>query len=67
MEDGSYKIYTAMNIAVLTNGAMNEGEANVNPESGASSNAYALRDIKKGDELITDYDVYESRWNDVGL
>ncbi len=56
-----------MNIAVLANGALEEGEANVNPESGTSSNAYALRDIKKNEELITDYDVYETRWHDVGL
>jgi hypothetical protein len=40
---------------------------NVNPLSSISSLFYALRDIKKGEELLTDYDVYDTVWEEVGL
>ena len=40
---------------------------NVNPESSYSSKFYALRDIMKGEELLTDYGVYDTRWGKVGL
>lgn len=65
--DGKYKIFSAMNISILFNGADDIHEMNVNPLSSISSLFYALRDIKKGEELLTDYDSYDTVWEEVGL
>ena len=65
--DGKYKIFSAMNISVLFNGAKRYPQMNVNPLSSISSLFYALRDIKKGEELLTDYDSYDTVWEEVGL
>jgi hypothetical protein len=56
-----------MNISVLFNGAKRYPQMNVNPLSSISSLFYALCDIKKGEELLTDYDVYDTVWEEVGL
>ncbi|KAL3817250.1 hypothetical protein ACHAXA_009537 [Cyclostephanos tholiformis] len=40
---------------------------NVKPASSVSTRFYASRDIQKGEELLYDYDVYETVWEDVGL
>jgi hypothetical protein len=65
--DGEYKIFSAMNISILLNGADYMHELNVKPLSNISSRFYALRDIKKGEELLTDYDAYDTVWEEVGL
>ncbi len=65
-ENGELKLFTAPNISVLLNGSSGE-EVNINPKTGYSSKYYALRDIKKGEELVTDYDVYATDWKAVGL
>lgn len=65
--DGKYKLFAAMNISILLNGADWTHEVNVKPLSNISSRFYALRDIKKGEELLTDYDVYDTVWEEVGL
>jgi hypothetical protein len=56
-----------MNISILLNGAGYIHEMNVKPLSSISSLFYALRDIKKGEELLTDYDAYDTVWEEVGL
>ena len=65
--DGKYKLFSAMNISILLNGAGYIHEMNVKPLSSISSLFYALRDIKKGEELLTDYDAYDTVWEEVGL
>jgi hypothetical protein len=66
--NGKYEIFSAMNISVLFNGgAKASHEVNVGPRSSISSRFFALRDIKKGEELLYDYGVYATVWNAVGL
>eukprot|EP00578_Thalassiosira_sp_NH16_P008172 CAMPEP_0181109768 /NCGR_PEP_ID=MMETSP1071-20121207/18352_1 /TAXON_ID=35127 /ORGANISM="Thalassiosira sp., Strain NH16" /LENGTH=297 /DNA_ID=CAMNT_0023193485 /DNA_START=63 /DNA_END=956 /DNA_ORIENTATION=+ len=65
-EDGDFLIFSAVNICVLLNGG-NEKNTNVNPKSSHSSKLYALRDIEKGEELLTDYDMYPTVYEEVGL
>jgi hypothetical protein len=55
-----------MDISILLNGDK-DNNINVMPMSSISNQFYALRDIKMGEELLTDYDVYETVWADVGL
>jgi len=55
-----------MNIAILYNGG-NEKTINTNPKDDTSSKFYALRDIMKDEELLMDYDMYDTVWNRVGL
>jgi len=66
-EKGNLRILSAINISVL----LNEGEVanyiNVNPESSTSSKFYATGDIKKGDEILMNYGVYDTFWTEVGL
>lgn len=61
---GPYKIFTAFNISILMNGS---NKPNTMPKSSYSSVMYALRDIKKDEEILTDYKVYPTRWSKVGL
>jgi hypothetical protein len=56
-----------MNISILFNGARASHEVNVRPSSSISSRFFALRDIKKGEELLYDYGVYATVWDAVGL
>lgn len=66
--DGKLRIFTAMNIAIFFNGADSElGDANVDPSSDSSHILWALRDIKKGEELLHTYESYETNWEKVGL
>ncbi|KAL9181666.1 hypothetical protein ACHAXT_012009 [Thalassiosira profunda] len=64
--DGTLGVFTAMNVSVLANGG-SEGSANANPEGPTAVRAVAVRDIAEGEELVTDYDVYETNWAEVGL
>ena len=40
---------------------------NIKPPTSYSSKFYALRDIRKGEELLYDYDMYDTVWGKVGL
>eukprot|EP00956_Cyclotella_meneghiniana_P005477 scaffold6987_cov72-Cyclotella_meneghiniana.AAC.11 len=65
-KNGPYHILTGPNISSL----MNTGrKINVNalPESETSGTFYATRDIEKGEEILTDYEVYPTKWKKVGL
>ena len=64
--DGKIHILTAMNIEVLWNGG-NKQTMNTSPESDHSMKEYALRDIAKGEELLTDYQAVVTDWEPVGL
>lgn len=66
-EGGKYRIFSAMNISVLCNGAMEDGEVNMTPRESTSSKMYATRDIQKGEEILTDYEMYDTVWGKVGL
>ena len=68
VEDGGrFKIFSSINISILCNAGDSEDEINVNPRSDTSSLFYALRDIKKDEELLTDYYIYDTVWDEVGL
>ena len=64
--NGPFHIFSAMNISILLNDG-DEDEQNVMPKSDASSFMYATKDIKKGEELLTDYYIYDTVWDKVGL
>ena len=40
---------------------------NISPASSTSSMFYSLREIKKDEELLFNYDIYQTRWDRVGL
>ena len=61
-----YNIYSSMNIAILCNGG-NDKTININANNDTSSKMYALRDIMKDEELLSDYEMYDTVWNRVGL
>lgn len=66
-EDGSFRIYSAINISILFNSGGDEEGNNISPESSVSSKFYATRDIKEGEELLYDYNVYDTDWDEVGV
>lgn len=66
-KNGKYKIFSAINISILLNSGNSDDEVNINPESETSSKFYSLRDIMKGEELLTDYDMYDTVWSAAGL
>lgn len=69
-DDGPYHICLAINISSLMNtkGDDEEGEgANALPVSGLTSKFYALKDIKKDEEILTDYTIYDTDWVGVGM
>mmetsp|Transcript_22034 Transcript_22034/g.52053 ORF Transcript_22034/g.52053 Transcript_22034/m.52053 type:complete len:360 (+) Transcript_22034:124-1203(+) len=62
------KIYTAFDISILMNDGY--GDSNVGPKTISDQKKeilYALRDIKRGEEILLDYDNYKGYWSDVGL
>ena len=65
-EGGPMKILTSINISILMNMGAPE-QINAVPKSSTSSVFYAIRDIKKGEEILTDYDIYETRFDLAGL
>ncbi|KAL7528824.1 hypothetical protein ACHAXR_006644 [Thalassiosira sp. AJA248-18] len=65
-DDGKFGIFSAINISILLNSG-DEDSINISPESPVSSKFYATRDIKRGEELLYDYDIYDTVWNEVGL
>lgn len=66
-EDGPYHICLSINIASLMNTESDEEEANALPKTSTSTVFYATRDIRKGEEILTDYSVYETDWVAVGM
>ncbi len=65
-EGGPMKILTSINISILMNmGAPDQ--INAVPNSSTESVFYATRDIKKGQEILTDYEIYETRFDLAGL
>ena len=66
-ENGEYKLFLAINISILFNNGGFEDTMNIKPPTSYSSKFYALRDIRKGEELLYDYDMYDTVWGKVGL
>lgn len=68
-ENGKLRLVLALNISSLMNSGDYGGTKNnnVNPKSATSQAFYAIRDIKRGDEILTEYDIYEINWKKVGL
>ena len=60
-------IRTCMNIAILMNAANWKTENQTEPNLSASAEMYATRDIKKGEELLYDYESGDKEWESVGL
>ena len=65
--DGPMKLLTAINISVLMNMGLNPAQINAVPKSSTSSLFYATKDIKKGEEILTDYEIYDTRFDLAGL
>ena len=53
-QDGPMKIMLAINASAMLNPSFTSEEANVLPESSTSQLYYATRDIKRGEEILTD-------------
>jgi hypothetical protein len=72
-KNGEYHILMGINISSLMNsGGKDWGDStsklvNVLPENEYSGKFYAVRDILMGEEILTDYDVYYTKWSLVGL
>ncbi len=70
---GEYHVHLDMNIAALMNsGGAHYGDqksktVNAVPEDEYSGKFYATRDIQEGEEILTDYDVFNTKWSLVGL
>jgi len=63
---GRLEALVDLNIAAFFNTG-GEMKSNVNPKVPTSLKFYATRDIKKGSELLYDYNLYETNWEKVGL
>ena len=61
------EIRTDMNIAILMNAANWKSEGETEPNLSASIKMYATRDIKKGEELLYNYEEHDKNWGSVGL
>eukprot|EP00581_Thalassiosira_minuscula_P020136 CAMPEP_0183719080 /NCGR_PEP_ID=MMETSP0737-20130205/12162_1 /TAXON_ID=385413 /ORGANISM="Thalassiosira miniscula, Strain CCMP1093" /LENGTH=335 /DNA_ID=CAMNT_0025948767 /DNA_START=66 /DNA_END=1073 /DNA_ORIENTATION=+ len=70
-EGGPYYMLAGINISSLMNsGGIEFGpgrEPNALPQSPTSGKFYATRDIRKHEEILTDYDSYYTNWREVGL
>mmetsp|Transcript_4456 Transcript_4456/g.10083 ORF Transcript_4456/g.10083 Transcript_4456/m.10083 type:complete len:326 (+) Transcript_4456:44-1021(+) len=70
-EGGKYFMVAGINISSLMNSGGEEygpgGLPNALPHSSTSGKFYASRDIREGDEILTDYDAYYTNWKEVGL
>ena len=54
VKNGPMKIMLAINISAMLNTGITSDQANVLPESSTSQIYYATRDIKRGEEILTD-------------
>ena len=61
---GPYKLFTAFNISILMNSSTNP---NTMPKNKYHTKMYATRDINKDEEILTDYNIYPTKWEKVGL
>mmetsp|Transcript_26137 Transcript_26137/g.52539 ORF Transcript_26137/g.52539 Transcript_26137/m.52539 type:complete len:305 (+) Transcript_26137:254-1168(+) len=70
-EGDDYHMVAALDISVLMNSGGEEfgpgRTPNVLPEDKYSGKQFALRDIVKDEEILTDYDAYWTDWSEVGL
>ena len=72
-EDGPMRVVSSLNIAILMNEGNTVNEVNVQPqnESGEPSEYsvvfYAMRDIKKDEEILMDYDDYTTDYVAAGI
>mmetsp|Transcript_26984 Transcript_26984/g.45775 ORF Transcript_26984/g.45775 Transcript_26984/m.45775 type:complete len:302 (-) Transcript_26984:162-1067(-) len=70
-KDDDYHMVAALDISVLMNSGGEEfgpgRTPNVLPEDKYSGKQFALRDIVKDEEILTDYDAYWTDWSEVGL
>jgi hypothetical protein len=66
-EGGPMKILMAINISILMNNGNTPKQINAVPKSSTSSLFYATQDIKKDEEILTDYDIYDTRFDLAGL
>lgn len=64
VQNGPFTIRTAFNISVLMNASKHP---NALPRDEYSSKFYALRGIKKGEEILTDYKIYPTRYDLLGM
>ena len=56
-----------MNISVLMNAANWKSEGETEPNLSDNTKMYATRDIKKGEELLYNYEEHDKNWGSVGL
>ncbi len=61
---GKLTILVDANIAALMNSS---DEPNIAPKTDTGTLFYALRDINKGEEILFDYNIYDTDWANVGL
>eukprot|EP00574_Skeletonema_japonicum_P008801 CAMPEP_0201732160 /NCGR_PEP_ID=MMETSP0593-20130828/28067_1 /ASSEMBLY_ACC=CAM_ASM_000672 /TAXON_ID=267983 /ORGANISM="Skeletonema japonicum, Strain CCMP2506" /LENGTH=305 /DNA_ID=CAMNT_0048225083 /DNA_START=27 /DNA_END=944 /DNA_ORIENTATION=- len=72
-EDDDYHMVAALDISILMNSGGEEFGSdrimtpNVLPEDKYSGRQFAVRDIRKDEEILTDYDAYWTDWSEVGL
>ena len=68
-KDKVLRLRCSMNIAILMNAGYSDSQVNVGPEQDDDPDArfYAKRDIKKDEEILMDYDIYDSSFSKVGL
>ena len=60
-QNGPMKIMLAINISAMLNTGLTPEEVNVLPESSTSQLYYATRDIKRGEEILTDSTFRDQR------
>lgn len=65
-EGDIYHVYAEFTITMLWNSG-NKKTINVNPPTKYDFRFIALRDILKGEELLYDYSVYDTSYDDIGL
>ncbi|KAL7442908.1 hypothetical protein ACHAXH_009022 [Discostella pseudostelligera] len=61
---GRLTIVVDTNTAALMNSSP---EPNIAPKTDTDTKLYAVRDIRKGEEIYYDYNIYETDWSKVGL
>ncbi|KAL7495509.1 hypothetical protein ACHAWT_005926 [Skeletonema menzelii] len=72
-EDGPMRVVSSLNIAILMNEGDKAKDVNVEPQDGNgapsdySSVFYALRDIKKDEEILMNYAAYDTDYNAAGI
>ena len=65
-ENGKFELRLSLNVAILMNSG-GDDMSNTNPKSSRSTEFLATQDIAKDEEILTNYRVYETDWEAVGL